>query len=673
MPDSGDSDKLIPDERPYSLGLPVTFLQSLSGWQWGLALAVPAVIVALYFLRLRRQPLEVPSTLLWKKSIEDLRVNSLWQRLRRNLLLLLQLLAVAAALLALLRPAWNVTESGRRIILLIDQSASMSARDRSPTRLDEAKTRALEQVEQMRPGDAAMVIAFADAAQVAAAYTEDAALLKRAIRSIPPTDRPTDPRAALSIAAGLANPQRILADPTDAEIVPEDSLAQSGIEATLFLFSDGRFPPLRDFSLGNLSVEYIQIGASGENVGIMSLASRKREDDSEATEIFARIKNFGKEPAQRQIELKVDGERFDLRRVEISAGGETSVPFPGPDRPSAMISLHLEPADLLPNDDSAYATTSPALPARVLWFGPASPVLDAVFETPSLRAIAQIEHRPAAEATSDLDASLEADPRDLIIFDRCAPERMPPVNTWFIGAVPPDVGIETVAVETPVVLSWEPSHPALRFLALDDVAIFRGRSLGPGDGVARLIETDKGTILWSRARGLYTDLVLSIPLVDDAGNWQTDWPLRPSFPLFAMNTIRFLGRVDLSTRSGVRVGEPIILRPTAHPKSIRVSAPGEEPQVLTPRGDGVVEFRDTARPGFVRFDLDGADQSVAVNLFDEAESEILPKPTVELGAVAAEDAGSKYQGRLEGWRWLVLAALGIVLVEWYIYNQRVYI
>ena len=72
------------------------WINMLSWWQWALLGAVPPALVALYFLKLRRQPLEVPSTFLWKRSIEDLSVNSLWQRLRRNLLLLLQLLVVAA-------------------------------------------------------------------------------------------------------------------------------------------------------------------------------------------------------------------------------------------------------------------------------------------------------------------------------------------------------------------------------------------------------------------------------------------------------------------------------------------------------------------------------------------------------------------------------------------------
>src|SRR5688500_9883696 len=89
----------------------------LAWWQWAAVAAVPPAIVLLYFLKLKRQPLEVPSTYLWHKSIEDLHVNSIWQKLRQSLLLLLQLLLILLAILALLRPTWNSTSRpGERFI-----------------------------------------------------------------------------------------------------------------------------------------------------------------------------------------------------------------------------------------------------------------------------------------------------------------------------------------------------------------------------------------------------------------------------------------------------------------------------------------------------------------------------------------------------------------------------
>ncbi len=66
-----------------------------------------------------------------EETIEDIQVNSLWQRLRKNLLLLLQLLFVLALIIACLRPGFRRESStGDRIIFLLDNSASMQSNGR---------------------------------------------------------------------------------------------------------------------------------------------------------------------------------------------------------------------------------------------------------------------------------------------------------------------------------------------------------------------------------------------------------------------------------------------------------------------------------------------------------------------------------------------------------------
>src|SRR5437773_755208 len=100
----------------------------LPWWGVTILLLLPLAIMLLYFLKLKRKPLAVPSTLLWRKSIEDLHVNSLFQWLRQNVLLLLQLLAVLMLMYGLLAPRFHAAAGhGKHYILMIDNSASMSA------------------------------------------------------------------------------------------------------------------------------------------------------------------------------------------------------------------------------------------------------------------------------------------------------------------------------------------------------------------------------------------------------------------------------------------------------------------------------------------------------------------------------------------------------------------
>ena len=214
-----------------------TLTNMLTWWQWLILAAVPPAIVALYFLKLKRHPLIVPSTYLWHKSIEDLHVNTIWQRLRRNILLLLQLLVIFLVMGALLRPSWQGTKLiGSRFIFLIDNSASMSATDVKPNRLDEAKRQVGDLIDQMKSGDVAMLISFADTARVEQGFTDDRGLLHRRLEAIEPTKRSTSLLEALKLASGLANPGRSGEDVSDVRVA-------EAMPATLYIFSDGRFGP----------------------------------------------------------------------------------------------------------------------------------------------------------------------------------------------------------------------------------------------------------------------------------------------------------------------------------------------------------------------------------------------------------------------------------------------
>ena len=162
---------------------------------WG-QLLIPAVaaatILSFYFLKVRRKPVLVPSTFLWRRTVQDHRVNALWQRLRNSILLLLQILAVLLAAVALVRPTWSGSVlRGGRYVFLIDNSASMSATDVEPSRLEEAKRRVLTLIDRMGSGDAAMVVSFSDQARINQAFTENREQLRRAIREIAPTNRST--------------------------------------------------------------------------------------------------------------------------------------------------------------------------------------------------------------------------------------------------------------------------------------------------------------------------------------------------------------------------------------------------------------------------------------------------------------------------------------------------
>ena len=334
----------------------------LAWWQWLIVAAIPPAIVALYFLKLRRRPLEVPSTYLWHRSMEDLHVNTIWQRLRRNLLLLLQLLLVAVAIVALVRPHWRAMHlSGNRFILLVDNSASMQATDVAPSRLEEAKRRAGELIDQMSSGDVAMVISFADTARVEQSFTDDRGRLRESLEAIRPTPRATSLLEALKVASGLANPRGA-----------EDASAMRvavALPAKLVIFSDGKFNPVADFALGNLDPVFVPIGRStAANVGIMAFSVGRHESKPNELQAFYRLENFGQEAATVQADLYFDGQYKDADKVEIAAGASRGMTFDLTGAEEGVLRLQIKAdGDQLACDNEAFAVINPPSRAGCCW------------------------------------------------------------------------------------------------------------------------------------------------------------------------------------------------------------------------------------------------------------------------------------------------------------------
>src|SRR5690242_11317701 len=135
------------------------------------ALPIGGLIVVMYILKLRRKDVVVSSTFLWRQVIRDVQANAPFQKLRKNLLLLLQLIAAALIIFALARPFLrSLATGGRNIVVIVDTSASMGATDVAPSRLEEARRKAHELVRQRRPGDLMMVLSASSRPRAATGF-----------------------------------------------------------------------------------------------------------------------------------------------------------------------------------------------------------------------------------------------------------------------------------------------------------------------------------------------------------------------------------------------------------------------------------------------------------------------------------------------------------------------
>src|SRR5437660_8314359 len=148
-------------------------------------LPIGGIIVVMYILKLRRKDVVVSSTYLWRQVIRDVQANAPFQKLRKNLLLFLQLLAVAMLVFALSRPFFRTKGlGGRSVVIVVDTSASMGAVEGGRARIEEAKRVARQVVDSMRPSDQMIVLSAAGRPNAVTGFTSDRSDLRRAISGL---------------------------------------------------------------------------------------------------------------------------------------------------------------------------------------------------------------------------------------------------------------------------------------------------------------------------------------------------------------------------------------------------------------------------------------------------------------------------------------------------------
>lgn len=720
----GDINKWLQDN--YSL----TYHPQIPWWGVLLLLLIPFAILLLYFLKLKRKPLSVPSTFLWRKSIEDLHVNSLIQWLRQNVLLLLQLLAVLSILYSLMALRFHGRGGeGKHYILMIDNSASMSATDVEPNRLEWAKQEAIKEIDAASENDSGMVIAFNASAQIIQSYTSNRGSLRNAVECIKPTQRLTRIEEALSLADSLANPSRSTEDiavrPTDVDPGKQRTYAPAeGIPTEVHLYSDGRFADVENFSLGNLDLRYHAAGKLGaenvDNVAIVSCDARRDEDDPSKMQVFLRVLNYRNKPVQTRLQLEVfvDGELKSIPEQALSLPareikeekepgkedqplvrdlpGDGAVTFELKDLDDrSIVVLHaklVKLRDQFPLDDEAWLVVGVVRKARVLLVGNPNQFLDDFFNQEAITEVARIERLTPDQLNTDAYRKPALNGTyDLVIFDRCGPDKeedMPRSNTYFVGYPPPPwqpkpaeevkepaKGIEKL--KNPHIKGWMNKHPVLQYLTgLQEVLIdeaFKMNDLPPR--TPRLLETDRDTaILLTLNRESFTDLVQTFPIITNTGECNTNWPLQPRFPLFLRNVLYALGNIsDAAAEETVQPGQVKTLRPDAEIKQIRVINPAGKEFVLDRGSRSDFAFGATDQVGVYQVIWgDHAQRSFAVNLLDAEESNLEPRILLKIGEENVTVGENRGQPR-ELWKWVLLAAILFLVVEWYIYNRRVYI
>jgi hypothetical protein len=668
------------------------------------AVAVPALLV-LYFLKLRRREMEIASTFLWKKAIQDLQVNAPFQKLRRNLLLFLQMLLLLLLCLALSRPVSNYTPgAGKSSVILIDRSASMAAKDvNGHTRLEEAKKRAKSLVDSMNRGSAATVIAFDDSAETIQQFTTDTVTLRRQIDSIQQTDRPSKLKLAYQLAAAQM------------AFIPENLRPGQLQLPDVWLYSDGHVSDAKEITL-RANLHYDKIGTdTAANIGIVALSAKRNYERPTEVQVFARLANYGTEPQKADVQLNVTTIDSNGVVADTAINSIASVSLPPdrwsdpewvkthkddkkedyPTKDSVEFSLELTSAaiitvrqtntegDLLAADDMARVVVPPPKPLSVLLVTAGNYYLEKAMGSLDLK-------NPQIMAPTSYEEKVPKD-FDVIIFDSYSPKNLPDSGNFLCFYCVPqglklkqamDANNQPEILEDATVLDWNRDHPILRFMSLSKIYSQHQLRLEvpPEDQI--LIEGLKGPMLLLHHEGRSMFMVVSFDIL------QGNWPLKPNFPAFMQNALQFMAvGADLDVKQSYDPGStPRIPRTNLQKAEQNLGKPGAKLERLTLNGPmGSRELKIDSAGDFVLPALDRTGvystdpqipqyERLSVNLLDPNESNLIPLDTPPGGVSGESFVVTNKKSRLELWWWIVAcAALPLLLIEWWVYTRRVHL
>lgn len=633
-------------------------LAFLNPWALTLLAIVPPGILALYFLKLKRREVPISSTWLWRQAMDDLRVNSPFQRLRSQLLLFLQLLIAIVLAMGLGRPAARIgADGGRDLILILDRSGSMGATDTDApgrTRLDRAKDEALRWIDDLSIGDQAMVLAFDEQAVQIQSLTDVKSLLRRAVGELQVEPRGSSLQDALSIASSLARSRG------------------GGRELEVVVISDGAVRDAISLTGIDLNVQFVRIGslAGAPNRAITGLDRRRSLEGGESFQIFAEVANFSDQEDLVGVSMFLEDKLIDAAEIRLAAGTRASVLFSSPAMPGGLIRVALDGEDALAVDNEAWTLLPRREEIAILVVGTGSYFLENILRIDPLVDRLRLARVAPENFRADDPTLLQ---HDLIIFDRASPDAPLPAGSYlFLDSIPAVEGLKRKEMTQGVeIIEWDQSHPVSRFSDLSGLTVARARPLltRPGDRV--LLQSNVGALMVELDEPKSRTLVIAFDIYD------TDWPLQASFPIFAANAIRWLAAAGAEHRSAtLRPGEVVTIPIASGATAVTVTDPTGKAHRIEPDPPEAttVSFGDTRRVGVYK--LTGAAlgyERLTVNLLMPSESELTAVDRLTVSGLPVFGDETPQLRNREIWWWFALAAFVVCVFEWWVYNRRVYL
>ncbi|HVJ84049.1 MAG TPA: BatA and WFA domain-containing protein [Caulifigura sp.] len=616
-------------------------------------LLVPLIIF--YFLKLKRPRLELPSLALWRQVISDQRVNSPFQRFRRNLLLLLQILLLCLLVLAAMQPYWRGDLADAQYLpILIDNSASMGAIDQATgkTRLDLAKQEVRRIVDGLLKGQQISLIGVTNTARRLTEFTNNRTVLNEALNSLSVCDVPSKMEDGLRLAQALAREKEI---------------------RSLRLYSDGNVPTRPDPGTGKpqaivdfdlpFKLDFQQIPAKGTSIGITAFNARRSSTSS--WDVFVRVDGSADASTAGKVILENHGEVVAQEDVILSAKETQRLVFKVDADKAASLKATIKPEgfDALASDNTAWLELPVGRDLTV--FCPSS--LESYRH--ALAGMPGILVEPAEDGSTKLSSY------DLVITDSVTEAAREAATYLFVGVVPPDLA-KQVSVEkdaTSEIVDWKRDATLLQHVQLKDVQFLdnpiRADQVQDTEfeaaGYDFLAFTKRGPLILQKREGAKLKLYLLVHTD------RSTLPYRVGFPVMVSNLANIaLQQSELSELASAPTGT----LPRLHfqpNEDYRVTAPTGEHFDQKADADGFIAGIPASTAGLYEVRKGGNLVSkVGVALLNPTETSLFGVSELKLNEISVTAEADRIKADKPWWPTLAMLAFGTLLVEWWLFQKR---
>lgn len=617
------------------------------------ALAIPIVIFYILKIRLRRVP--VSTLIFWQQIFEEKKPRSIWQRLRHLISLLLQLAFLALLVFALADPIFRWQQArARRMVLIVDNSASMNATDVSPSRLDAAKAEGTRVIDGMRLGDELAIVAAGVQPRVYCGLTDHQRTLREALEAIPASDGPTRVSEAVALARRLVS----ATDKSHKLIV----LTDCGFEGAAGLVKQP-------------DVQLVSVGKATGNVGITRLQARRSLLDPIGYEILAEVSNASDEPVECRLEIDLDDSPIDVVPLKLKPGESTTQVFDKTSAEGGKLRARIDRDDALLADNLAQAILPHRDPQPVSLVTEGNLFLEKVFE-----AIPLVQLDVAKPAAAKPKAQQR---RGVTVFHRKVPAELPAGPVLVIDPEDATSLWQVEApVQNPVVANQAKDSPLLAHVRLDNVLMPEARKLAFKVPAQVLIDSATGDPLYAvidRPEGKVAVLTVNLE--------KGDLPLQTAFPIMMTNLLGWFAGTKGELREALPAGavsevelpaesDADVVRVLRGPNGQDRPLPAKVAKVAVGPLDRCGVWSIIRKPSASK-EKEKAPKAgpagaspviaeLACNLANRRESDLRPGPgTPERASGAASAIGAR-----PIWYYLVVAAWMLTCWEWFLYQRR---